>query len=236
MAVSRVGSWEAMDDGQTFSMGGTDVDPDNWTGTLSVGAGSNRMLVFILMTEDSSRVTPSSFTIGGQAYSYSGSMYQDASPDNTINVHIWNEAAIDSMSGTAIVYYDDGNVNNKCAWAFATYKDVKQASPTITTNYVTGGKTFDLTTTSTSNDMIVAAMIDKSANRHPFDTDSLTEQIEEHSAQMAISIADGAGGDNTTTVVNDDFANSNLGGLAVVLLATTPVPVIHHHRKQIGAV
>lgn len=218
MAVSRVGSWEAMDDGETFSMGGSDVDPDNWSGTLSVGAGSNRMLVFMLMCENSSQLIVDTFTIGGQSPSYSGYMYQNASPDNNVMVWIWNESAIGSMSGVSIAYHDNAT-NKKNAWSFATYKDVLQETPAITTNYVTGGQTFDLTTTSDADDMVVAAMIDRSNNRHPFDADSLTEQIEEHSAQMAISIADGSGGDDTTTVTNDEFANSNLGGLAVVLKA-----------------
>ena len=230
MALSRVGSWLAFTDG-TNVYDGTDVDP---AGSVTIGAGSNRMIVFLVWCELGSQLTVSAFTIGGQAASYTGYMYQNASPDLNILAFVWNESAIGSMSGSTISYTDDQS-SNKMGWSYATYQDVKQASLTMTTGDATGGDTINVTTTSTASDMIIAAAIDKSANRYPFSYDTLTEQREWHSDQFAIGVADGAGGDGTTTVENDG-TNSNMAALCMVLLPATAVPVIHHHRKQIGAV
>ena len=232
MALSRVGSWLAFTDG-TNVYDGSDVDP---AGSVTIGAGSNRMIVFLVWCELGSQLTVSAFTIGGQAASYTGYMYQNASPDLNILAFVWNESAIGSMSGSTISYTDDQS-SNKMGWSYATFQDVKQASPTITsTNTGTTATEVDVTTTSTSSDIIIAAAIDKSNNRAPFDYDTLTERVAWNASQFSIGAADGAGGDGTTKIKNDEVANSNLAALCMVLLPATAVPVIHHHRKQIGAV
>ena len=231
MALSRVGSWLAFTDG-TNVYDGTDVDP---AGSVTIGSGSNRMLVFLVWCELGAQLTVGTFTIGGQSASYTGNVYQNASPDLNILAFVWNESAIGSMSGSTISY-SDSQSSNKMGWSYATFQDVKQASPTITSADATSATEVDVTTTSTANDIIIAAAIDKSNNRAPFDYDTLTERVDWNASQFSIGVADGAGGDGTTKVKNDEVANSNLAALCMVLLPATAIPVIHHHRKQIGAV
>ncbi len=218
MAVSRVGSWLAFTHEVNVD-GNGQVDP---TGTVTIGSGSNRMLVFIQLCELSAQLT-ASLTIGGASASYTGYVYQDASPDLNILVWIWDESDIGGMTGSTISY-SDSQSNQKHGWTYATFQDVDQGvTPAITTNHVIGGQTFDLTTTSDSDDIVVVGIIDKSNNRYPLDSESLDVRVEWHAQNMAIAVADGAGGDDTTTVKNDEVANSNIAGLAVVLTAASEI-------------
>lgn len=209
MAVSRVGSWAAMVDGS---------DP---TGSLTVGSGSNRMFVSYILTEQGSQRTISTYTVGGQAASYTAEIFLEAGADDQeINVFIWNEIAVAAMSGST-VSYTDGTGPSKLSWTYATYKDVKQASPTITTDGSTDATQLSITSTSVAADMILAGFSSHANVRAPFDYDTLTEQADFSVANHATGVADGSGGDSSTLLKTDEVANSDIVGLIVVLTVAT---------------
>jgi len=211
MAVARINSWSALTTGS---------DP---TGTVTVGAGANRMLVMYLLVEYSSDFTVSTFTVGGQAASYTDSVHiDDGTADQIIKVFIWNQAALVAMTGTSISYTDDGTMT-KGSWAYATFKTVTQAAPTIVKDAQTGVDTLTLTTTSTSSDFLVGAITDKSANRAPLTYDTMTEQLAYSAANVSHGIADGLGGDASSAMKNDLVATSTMAAMVVILTEISSV-------------
>ena len=95
------------------------------------------------------------------------------------------------MSSDIIDYTDDEG-GLKIGWSFATFANTRQQAPIVASDTTTSGTYVDITSTSTSNDMLIGALIDKSANRDPFDYDTLTERTEYGVADFAIGIADGS--------------------------------------------
>ena len=208
MAVSRVGSWASMTTGSEPS------------GTVTIGSGSNRMLLFVMFRERGTDWSVTTFTIGGQTFSYHGNAYLNATPDLFARVWIWNESQIAAMSGNTISYSDD-TTGAKISWSSATFQDCEQAEPDISTGTVTSGTHIDLDAESaTSDDELICGVVDKSANRDPFSyTGGLAEQVDYDAADFANSIGDGNGGGADPIRVSNDGTNSNMAAFLVILTA-----------------
>jgi len=140
----------------------------------------------------------------------------DSTPDLIIKAFFWNDASIEAMPTGTIDYTDDEG-GSKIGWSFATFANTRQQAPIVASDTTTSGTYVDITSTSTSNDMLIGALIDQSANRDPFDYDTLTERTEYGLSDFAIGIADGSGGDSTTRLSNDGFAASALAGMVITL-------------------
>lgn len=217
--VSRAGSWAPLTTGS---------DP---AGTYLPESGTNRMVVCGLVIEFSAQTAVSVFTIGGETFDYSGNEYLNGAPDQEAFFWVWDEATIAAMSGSTISYTDD-NAGTKQSWSCATYQDVDQgAAPVFAGNSAATVQSVNVTTTSTANDMIVGIMGDASNNRAPLDYETLTQQLSYNVADVAHGIADGAGGDGTTTFANDQVANSDMAALAVVLTAATTGGTDYWYRR-----
>ena len=204
MAVSRSEDWMTMVNGS---------EPDNVS--VPIGNGTNQMLVCIILRERGTPYTVSEFSIGGSDYDYTASVRLDSTPDLIIKAFFWDDESIEEMTSSLSTYTDDEG-GAKIGYSFATYQDVRQEEPTVGTGTTASGTYVDCSSTSTSNDMLIGALIDKSANRDPFDYDTLTERAEYGVNDFAIGIADGSGGDSTTRLSNDGTASA-LAGMVITL-------------------
>ena len=217
MAVAVNNAWQTITAGTSGSSG----EP---SGTVTISAGSDRMLVFGQIINQSGQLTISTLTVGGQAASYTRDYFVDnGTNDLQLQMHIWNEAAIAAMSGTTISYTDDDTYPAPAGWSFGGWENVKQEDPFTATVPVDedndlDGQTLNLTTTSTANDYIILLGVDSSANRAPLTADTLTRQQEYSVSNVAMAFFDGAGGDGTTTFSNDAVANSDIAAMSIVLV------------------
>ena len=203
MAVTKTEEWSTIANG---------TEPN---GSTPIGSGENKMLVYIILRERGTDFTVSTFTVGGVSYDYSGEVRLDSTPDLIIKAFFWDDASIESMSSDIIDYTDDVT-GLKIGWSFATFANTRQQEPIVASDTTASGTYVDITSTSTSNDMLIGALIDKSANRDPFDYDTLTERTEYGVDDFAIGIADGSGGDSTTRLSNDG-TTSALAGMVITL-------------------
>jgi hypothetical protein len=136
--------------------GGTDVSvAQAWssansepTGSVTIGTGTDRLLVATVHYEIIGDVSISTFTIGGQSATGSHQLFYDTTGDDLhVFVYYWDESDIDSMSGSTVSFTDDV-VATKVAWSVATFEGVDQTSP-ISFNDATGS------TVSSSNKLSV---------------------------------------------------------------------------------
>ncbi|QDP53216.1 MAG: hypothetical protein GOVbin7744_19 [Prokaryotic dsDNA virus sp.] len=210
MAVTRTQAWE----------GAHGAEP---TGiTINLGSGTSRFLVMVLVRERGTNFTPSTWTYGGQAYSYGGESYLDSTPDLIIKYAIWDEYQINEADDHEMLYADDISTGGKLGYYYATYANCRQVEPTIDTDSTASGTYVDLnTSTADARSAIIGVAIDVSANREPFNVDGLTERIDyggnPGDEQMSYTVADGLGVvDGTTRIANDGIA-SQMVGLGIVL-------------------
>tara|TARA_R100000808_G_scaffold24912_1_gene59281 strand:+ start:7371 stop:8051 length:681 start_codon:yes stop_codon:yes gene_type:complete len=213
MAVSRVGSWAAMSTGSEPS------------GTVTIGSGSNRMLVFLMFRERGTDWEATTFTIGGQSFSYYGNSYLDSTPDLFVRAWIWNESAIAGMSGNTISYADN-TTGAKISWSSATFQDCEQVEPDISTGSVVGGQYIDLDAESApASAELICGVVDKSANRDPFSfTGGLSERVAYDAADFANSIADNNSDGSTDPIrVSNDGYDSNMAAMLVILTAAADI-------------
>ena len=205
MAISRTEDW-------TLTSG--DSEP---SGDIDIGSGASRVILGFFLRERGQDYTVYEFTIGGETYDFSGEHRLDDTPDLIIKVWGWWESTIEAMDSTTISYSDSIATGVKNSWGFATYANVQQVTPTINATSSASATSVAVDSPSTSDDMLVAAAIDAQANREPLSFDSLTSRVDYDAADMSTAIADGAGGDGTTTISNDGVANSMLAGMVVIL-------------------
>jgi len=199
MAVSRTEDWATMTYG---------TEPHNVS--FAIGNGSNRMMCCIVMRERYTDFVVSEFSIGGRDHDYTASITFDTDVDLSMKAFFWDEESIESFTSSITTYTDD-LVTTKISWSVATFADVRQIEPTVASGTSASATYLDISSTSTSNDMLIGALLDSSNNRAPFDYDTLTERAEHSVEQMASGIADGSGGDGTTRLSNDGLASKMVG-------------------------
>ena len=199
MAVSRTEDWATMTYG---------TEPQNVS--FPIGNGGNRMMCCIVMRERYTDFVVSEFSIGGEDYDYTAAVTFDTDIDLSMKAFFWDEESIENFT-SGITRYIDDLVTTKISWSVATFADVRQVEPTVETEISASATYLDITSTSSSNDMLIGALLDGSSNRAPLDYDTLTERAEHSVEQMASGIADGSGGDGTTRLSNDGLASKMVG-------------------------
>ena len=194
MAVSVLNAWS----GQTAG------SPDS--ASLTISAGSNRCLVLVYFSEVSS-FTYTSITVGGVAPTGTSIDENSSSTDNKTWSWYWDEAAIASMSGSTVALTKTGTPS-KHDYDYAVFQGAAGGAEFGTT--VESGSTDTIAPTtasaSTSSDWIVVTNNRSSANRDIQSYDSLTQEWQ-FNTDYTISIADGAGGDDTETMTGDGIAD-----------------------------
>ena len=205
MAITRTEDW---------SLNSPSSEP---SGDIDLGSGASRLLLCFYLRERGSDFTVYEFEVGNQTFDWSAEHTLDSSPDLIIKSFGWFEDSIQAMDSNTISYSDSVAVGSKNSWGFATYSNVQQVTPTINSSSSSSTTSLNIDSSSTSDDMLVAAAIDSSANREPISFDSLTSRVDYDDSDMSTAIADGAGGDNTTTISNDGVSASQLAGMVVIL-------------------
>ena len=183
---------------------------------MTIGAGANKFLLYSVQRQANGENTISTFTIGGQAASYTGHRYYDSgTQDFTTDLLIWNQAAISAMLGTGISYTDNNPPANHAS-SYATFQDCDQSAPTFTGADQASGTTLGISVTATTNDYTVSAHADQAANRAPLGFGVLSQQVVNSASGSAFGIGGGAVSDSTITLTNDGLA-SQMSGMCVVI-------------------
>ena len=203
-----IGTWTAYTQGS---------DP---SGTATIDSGSNRKFVVARVGEFSS-VPTSTVTCGGQSPTQLLLFSQgSANPYLFIEVAIWNESAIGSMSGSSVSWLDSVVVGNQSG-GYVTVTDVDQSNLT-TSEYDDAGTASNIfvspSVSSSASDVLIGIGADVSANRGPITADGLTQRIEYSVSQYSAAILDGVGGGDLSagaTIENDGNSSSQMLGALV---------------------
>ena len=193
MTVSRVGSWSALASG----------DP---TGTITIGAGSNRILMMVVSVETASVFSIATLEIGGQGFTDSFSASLIGTTTVVGHILIWDEDAIAAMSGSSVGNYTHAGVETGKNWQYATFQDVEDQDDPVEFSSASGltVDSVDLDTESYTDGYIVALGIRNNPSREFDGWDSLTEIEDEDDGEgFRHGLADGVGGENETTILGD---------------------------------
>lgn len=195
MAVTAVNGWTAV-------AGASDP-----TGSPTISALTNGLVVLVQILENSSGITVSTMTMGGQSATGSDTIFWESGDtgDGTINVWWWDQSAVDLFSGTSISYTDDA-VLTKRVFSVASFSGVDQTTPvsTASASSETAATSYDISSSSTAQDIDIVAIYRSSANRDIEAYDTLTEGFQ-WNTDMTAAVASGAGGDSTISITIDDI-------------------------------
>lgn len=198
-------------------------------GTITIGSGANRLLVVVQTAENANSFTVNTMTVGGQAATGSYSIDNaTVAAHSTINAWWWDQTKLQAMSGNYISYSDDATLN-KQHFNYITLKHVDQSSPVATSMvYQASTDEVDLATTSNADDIILAIVARESGNRDIRNWDTLTEAWDDGSDNYRTAAADGAGGDNTTTITGDGISHNLLAmGLVIKDVSGTGIGAVN---------
>ena len=176
------------------------------SGSLTISAGSDRLLWLVYIAEVSSTHTFTSITVGGQ--SPTGSLVE-VSPDSAeqyIWSWFWDETAIAAMSGTTVAFSKSGTAS-KHVWDYIVFSGANAGAEYATSVTESSAANTSISTASNSsvNDFIAVAINRSSANRDVTDYDNLTEGWQ-YNTNFTVAVADGAGGDDTVALTGDGFS------------------------------
>jgi len=119
MAIQIAQDWAAVASGS--------VDP---SGTFTIGSGTNRTTIMVMTVEFGNTFTASA-AIGTVAYTGRGEHDFDIGGGERVLTRYWywDEAAIDSMSGSNVSYSDNRSNVIKRHWSYATFSSADQTTP-----------------------------------------------------------------------------------------------------------
>ena len=193
-----------------------DVEP---TGDATVGAGTDRKLVWIIRNEAVALRTISTFTIGGQTASEVFTPYNqtvDTTENHRIYAYVWDETKIAAMTGTTVSYTDDQAMTTPhdgfCS-AYVTVQGVDQTAfgdwDDIVHEFNGADDDVDVDTVSTAADYVAVLSMTSTTARDYTSWDTLTE-IEDTNvpASVRCGFGAGAGGDAITSVLGDGTAEA----------------------------
>jgi hypothetical protein len=172
---------------------------------------SGRCLVLCYAAENNTAVT-GSMTIGGVAPTVEIVNTYDLATDLQTYVAIWDDAAIESMSGSTASINGTWPTTTTEAWSYNMFMNVDQTSILrLGANYTEHGSianpaTFDVPTDSTADDMIIVFAAADSSGSNITDTDTLAE-FEDTGTGLRFVIAEGPGGDAATTMTPTSTAS-----------------------------
>lgn len=201
MAVSKTQDWAAI----------TTTEP---AGTVTIGSGTNRVLIFVDGYEYDEDASVGSTEIGGQSAPYSGKLYFDLGGTNNIGIRYWawDEAALGAMSGNSISYVDNAStVMSKVGFTYATFASCDQTTPLVV-NSSSGSSvnTLGVPCVGTSGDYVAVVGTRDSGNRKFNSWGNLTEIIDGTIGAARIGVGDGAWAANSETITGDGISDSML--------------------------
>lgn len=201
--ASRIGNWSAL---TNFSLP---------SGSVTIENGPNRQFVFCINNENAGQQTITTFTIGGVSFDHFDQHFLEAgSTDNNLWIYVWDEASIQAMTGTAIVFAGISS-GAQMSWGYCTLQDCNQASPFFQDAGATGSNSHALSTPSETDDWLVGLSMDRSQNRAPLACDTMTQRLEQSASFYAMGIFDDAGGPDISTFTNDGL-NGDFSAMSAV--------------------
>lgn len=229
MAVGR-GTWA------TFTNGS---DP---AGSPTIDEGSDRKFILAVLGECDTNTLSVTVTVGGVAPSESLEYALElgsGGADLAINVYIWNESAINSMSGTSISW-SDLITWSKISWSYMTVTGADQDTSVYDDDSSSSATSLTITWPSSTdaNGLVLAFGVTNTANRGPigFDT-GITSRQQYEVADYAAGIGDGPGGssvESTMAITNDEAASSAMLGLGVFFAESGGIihQAMYHYRNH----
>lgn len=197
MAVSKTQDWPA-----------PSVSSATPSGTLTIGGGTNRVLLFVQGIEINSTAS-CSVGIGGIGATGLGRTFWESggAGDLQINYWYWNESALQSMSGNGVSYFED-SVLSKQAWSYATFSSCDQTTPVVAAFAVSASISnsvpLGVATVGNSSDYVAIAGVRDTANRTFGSWGSLTERHDVDGNAFRFGIGDGAWYANSVQVAGNE--------------------------------
>lgn len=201
------------------------ADQSEPNGTLTIDAGSNRLLIVVMLTESNNDPDPVTFTVGGQAPTESLDFPLTAfSTDHHHKVWIWNEAAIAAMSGSAASYSDATAATPK-KWLYGTIENADQTALGAfddTDSLGSGGANqITLTTTSDSGDLALITAINGGDNAYGWT--GANEVMDDNNTVGGMRLGFATIGDGTDSVTVT-YAAGDASATALVILDASASP------------
>lgn len=214
MTVARIGDWLTR-------------EPSHPTGaTINIGAGTDRLFVLVVLSQFEGGYDWTSLTIGGESYDYAFQSELDKTAsieDTQVTYFVWTEATIAAMPGTFLAYTGDEAPASPTGifFTYATFGDCSQVlAPQAYAATSQSSDTLEVETPSSADDYIVMGVSRSVVGRDVTDWDSLTEIFDAGGEGFRQALADGQGGDATTTLTGDGTAG-DFNALALILPAAT---------------
>jgi len=176
-------------------------------GSLTISAGSDRLLWIVNMVETGTTNSFTSITVGTVAPT--GSLVEESTnvPNSFLWSWYWDEAAIASMTGTTVAFSKSGTPGT-VDWDYIVFSGASGGAEYATSTDETAvNSSITLTGTSTADDMIAVAINRNASARDVQGYDTLTEGWQ-YNVDYTIAVADGAGGDDTISLTGDGFSGA----------------------------
>jgi len=223
MAVAILDDWSGQTAGQP-------------NGSLTISAGSDRLLWVVFFCETGAVHTYTSMTVGTVAPT--GSLIEEsvASPNTFIWSWFWDEAAIASMTGTTVAL-TKGGTPTTVDWDYVVFSGASGGAEygTSLDEASTSNTSISTTSVSSVNDFIAVAINRESANRDVTAYDNLTEGWQ-FNTDYTIAVADGAGGDDDVALTGDGISGDWLVQLLHIKAApaaTAAITMKHLHEAML---
>lgn len=218
---------------------------DPWSGqtagspsgsSLTISAGSGRMLWLVYMSEVGA-FTYTSLTCGGVAPTGELIDTNLDVPNQKVWSWYWDEAAIASFSGSAILLVKTGTPT-KHDWDYQTWSGATGGAEfgTTVSELSAANTSISTTTPSSVNDAIAVAVNRSSPNRNITDFDNLT-QAWQFNTDYTLAIAGGPGGDDDVAITGDGTAGDWMTQLLHVKQSASGSPAItmkHLHESMLN--
>jgi hypothetical protein len=206
------------------------------TGSLTISAGSDRLLWVVYFAETGGTHTYTSITVGTVAPT--GTLVEEstASPNTFIWSWYWDEAAIASMTGTT-ASITKGGTPTVHDWDYIVFSGASDGAEYATSVDVATQANTSISTTSVSsvNDFIAVAINRESENRDITAYDNLTEGWQ-FNTDYSIAVADGVGGDDDVALTGDGFNGDwfvQLLHIKAAAAATAAITMKHLHEAML---
>lgn len=181
----------------------------NFAGNCQNPPNSGRVLLIFYTAEPGGAASWSpTITVGGQSPDYTYTNIHDLGNDVVTGLWIWMEDTIQAMSGATVSTGGTWPSTTSEGWAYCVYRNVDQTiEPTVNYQEDASTTSIDIDTTSDSDDVIIACVGHDNSGVGISTSDTLDAHVDENCTDCRLIVAEGIGGDNTTTLTTGSSVN-----------------------------